>query len=134
MKNIIRNCLATTGLTLVILAAIASIYQAKFLCINTVYQAFIVNIIIQVGLVLLQKLENKYFIFEIFLEIGYVLVVLAISGFLFGWYSSIPLWVLILMGITIYAISCVINIMRINEDLEFINNHLKLLKQSKNND
>lgn len=134
MKNIIRNCLATTGLTLVILAAIAWIYHANFLCINTVFQSFIVNIIIHVGLILFQKLETKYFIIELFIEIGYVLAVLAISGFLFGWYSSTPLWVLILMGISIYFISCFINIMRINEDLQFINNHLKLLKQSKNND
>ena len=132
MKKLIVNCLATTGLTLITLAVIASLYQAKFLCINSIYQCFIVNIIMHVGLILLQKFESNYFVIELTIEIGYVLGLLIVSGFFFKWYSSIPVWVLILMGIMVYLLSCFLNIMKINDDTVFINKQLKLLKAQKN--
>jgi hypothetical protein len=132
MKKLIVNCLASTSLTLITLAVIASLYQAKFLCISSVYQCFIVNIIIYVGLILVQKFESNYSLIEFMIEIGYVLGILVVSGFFFKWYSSIPLWVLILMGIVVYFLSCLINIIKINDDIAFINKQLKSLKAKKN--
>lgn len=125
MKKLIRNCFTTTGLTLVILAVIASLYQAKCLFVNSVYQSLFVNIIIHIGLLLLKKFESKYYIIEFIVNIGYVLVVLIGFGFLFKWYSSMPMWLLSLMGITIYLIGCIFNIFKINDDISFINTQLK---------
>jgi hypothetical protein len=132
MKKLIINCLATTGLTLIILAMIASLYQAKFLCVSSVYQSFLVNIIIHLGLILVQKFESKYFIIEFIVEIGFILGLLVTFGFLFKWYSSTPLWVVILMGIVIYLLGCLVNIMKINDDISYINKQLKLTKARKN--
>lgn len=132
MKKLIVNCLASTGLTLITLAVIASLHQAKFLCISSVYQSFVVNIIIYVGLFFMQKFESNYFVIELIIEIGYVLGILIVSGFFFNWYSSMPLWLLILMGIVVYFLSCLINIIKINDEMAFINKQLKYLKTKKN--
>jgi len=132
MNKLIVNCLATTGLTLITLAVIASLYQAKFLCVSSVYQCFIVNIIMHVGLILVRKFESNYFVIEFIIEIGYVLGLLIVSGFFFKWYSSTPLWVLILMGIVVYFLGCLLNIMKINDDMAFINKKLEFLKANKN--
>lgn len=130
MKNIVKNCLATTGLSLVLLAIVATLYHARFLFIMSVYQTLLANIIIHLGLILLQRFESKYFMVEIAVEIGYVLVVLILSGHFFGWYSSTPLWVLIVLGIAVYFIGCFIGIFRMHTDVEHINLQLTLRKDS----
>ncbi|MHC1748341.1 MAG: hypothetical protein AB9856_08120 [Cellulosilyticaceae bacterium] len=125
MKHRIKNCLLTTCLSLLSLAIVATLYSAQFLCIATIYQVLFANVLIHLGLTLFQHFESKYFIVEIALEMGYMLVVLILLGFLFGWYSSTPLWVLIVMGITVYVIGGCIDIFRLNNHLDSINDHLK---------
>lgn len=66
---------------------------------------------------------------EIAVEIAYVLVVLILSGYFFGWYSSTPLWVLILLGIAVYMIGCFIGMFRMRTDVEYINHQLDLRKE-----
>ena len=129
MQRLIKNILATTGLTLITLAIIATLHHAEFLFVRSVYQSFLANIFIHVGLLFIKKYENKYFYIEIFLEISYVLCLLIIAGFLFQWYSSTPIWIIVLMGIGIYIISSLVNIININDDIASINIQLK----SKNN-
>lgn len=129
MKSIMKNCLATTGLSLVLLAFVATLYHARFLFIVSVYQTLLANMIIHLGLVLLQRFESRFFMVEIAVEIGYVLVVLILSGHFFGWYSSTPLWVLIFLGIAVYAIGCFIGMFRMRTDVEYINHQLDLRKE-----
>lgn len=121
MRLQIKNCLATTGLSLVLLAIVATLYNAHLLCIESIYQVFASNVVIHIGLVLMNRFESKYYLLEILIEIGYILLVLAIFGSLFNWYSSTPIGVLILMGIIIYIIGSFIDIFRIRSDVKFIN-------------
>ncbi len=129
MKKLIKNTLATTGLTLIILATAATIYHAELIFISSIYESFLANIIIQTGLILVHRFESKYFCIEILFEIGYILSVLIIAGFLFSWYSSTPIWIVVLMGVGIYFISCWINMIRINSDITVINQQLKAKKE-----
>lgn len=122
MKHKVRNCLATTALSLLLLTIVASFYQADFLCIETVYQSFGANVLIHLGLTLLQKFESNYCIVEILVEIAYTLTILIV----FGWYSSTPLWVLILIGIAVYLIGSLIDVFRIQNEVALINRQLKL--------
>ncbi len=131
MKKIISNCLATTALTLIILTIVASLYKANFLCLSSVYQVLFVNILIHISLILLRKLENKYFLIEVAIEIGDIVVILLVFGFIFKWYAYTSIWVVVLIGIAVYIIGCFINIIKINNDISFINNQLKLLKAKK---
>lgn len=125
MKKNITNCLATTGLSLILLALVAILYNASLLCIETILQIAGANILIHAGLNLLKFFESRYFLVEILLETGYVLAVLFIFGAIFGWYSSTPPWVLILMGISVYFIGGLIDIFQVNKDIKIINRQLK---------
>lgn len=129
MKNLIKNILATTGLTLITLSIIGTIYRAEFLCINSVYQSLLVNIIIHLGLLLVQKMESTYYFIEILLQVFYVLLVLIPAGYLFDWYGSAPLWIIAIMGILIYVFSCFLNIFKVNYNVAVINNQLINLKK-----
>lgn len=131
MKTLIKNCLATTGLTIVLLAVIATFYQARFLLVDSIFQSFAVNALIHAGLILVRKFESIFFLVESLLEIGYVLLILIPACFLFGWYSSTPLWLVILMGIIVYTAGCFINVLRINNDINFINKQLQIRKRRK---
>lgn len=124
MKNAIRNCLITTGLALILLAIVATIYNGQVIFIESIYQIFIANTVINIGLAFIKQFESKYFLIEIFMEIGSVIVILIISGFVFDWYSSIHVWILIIMGIVVYLIGIWIDVFRIKNDIRFINNQL----------
>jgi hypothetical protein len=128
MKILIKNILATTGLTLITLAIIGTFYRAEMLLISSVYQSLLVNILIHLGLLIVQKMESTYYFVEILWQVVYVLLVLIPSGYLFGWYCATPLWIVVIMGIVIYGFSCFMNIFRTNSDVAFINNQLKHMK------
>lgn len=130
MKRMIRNWLATTGLSLLLLAAVAALYGGCAIFIVTVFQAGLANLIIHLGLELLRRFESSYFLVEIGVEVGYVLAVLVVSGSLFGWYESTPLWVLIFMGIAVYVIGCLVDVFRIRSDVDLINRQLQLRRKT----
>lgn len=129
MKSKIQNVFAITGIALVLLSVVAKLYGGRFLCIETVYQVFAVSVVIQVVLVLLKKFESRYFMVEILLEIGAVLGLLLVAGVFFDWYSSIPVWVLVVMGLLVYLIGCVIDMFQIQNEVKTINRYLEKQKE-----
>ncbi|NLL70653.1 MAG: hypothetical protein GX238_05910 [Epulopiscium sp.] len=128
MKKLLTKILATTGLTLITLATIASLCGGKFLFISSVYQSLAVNVIIYLGLNIIQNIESEYFIIDVFRDVTFILFILT-AGYLFDWYKSTPLWVVIIMSVIIYVISCFINIVKVTDDIAFINNQLEINKK-----
>lgn len=129
MKNLIISILTTTGLTLIILAIIGTMYGAEFLLISSVYQSLLVNIIIHFGLLFVRRMESTYYFIEILWQVFYILLVLIPLGYLFDWYCSTPLWMIVFIGIVIYAFSCFVNIFRVNSNVSAINDQLKSMKK-----
>ena len=129
MKQSIKNCLATTGLSLILLAAVATLYHARFLMVAAVFQTALVNVVIHAGLILLKRFESRYFLVEIVVEIGYVLSVVIIGGYFFDWYGSTPIWVLAVMGTIVYVTGCAIDIWQVKSDVNVINTQLRLRKR-----
>lgn len=129
MKIQIKNCLAATGLSLILLGITATLYNASFLCIESIFQIFAANILIQIVLYLFRNFESQYFLVEICMEMGCVLLILIVFGFLFNWYSSTPIWVLMLIGVSVYLIGSLIDIFRVKNDVAYINRQLKLNKE-----
>ena len=125
MKSKIQNIFAITGIALVLLSVIAQFYGGRFLCIETDYQVLGVCTAIQLVLMLLRKFESPYFIVEILLEIGAVLVLILVSGAVFHWYDSLPAWVLVIMGVAVYLTGCAIDIFQIQNEVKMINHYLK---------
>ena len=67
---------------------------------------------------------------ELFAEIGSTLAVLIVAGYWFNWYESIPIWVLIIIGIVVYLVGCLIDMFQITNDIRFINDQLMKRKNA----
>ena len=133
MRKGIINIFATTGISLVLLSIIAMCYSAELICITTVFQVFLVNIVAHLILIYLSKTEIKYLAVEIVIEIGLIIILSLLFGAIFHWYTSTPIVVLIPMSITIYVISIVLNILRMKQDADEINKLIQINKQDRKN-
>ena len=131
MKRYAVNILATIGLSLITLSIVALMFHASFLEIASVFEAFIVNIIIHIGLLFVKKIECKYTVVESALDIGFIVTVLVVCGALFSWFTSTPIWVLIIMAVVIYLLSIALNLFRMKQEANEINALLQ--KRNKTN-
>lgn len=129
--KLIKNTFTLTGLTLVVVTLSYSVRGATWLYMPTVYECLLANAIIQAGLSVISKFDSKYAIIETLLNITLVLAVLIVCGYVFSWYSGMPLWLLILIGIGVYCIGSFLDAIRINDDIAFINRELQ--KRNKEN-
>lgn len=125
MKKTAVNILCSTGITLIVLAVVATMFGAQFLLINSVFQCLIANIIIYIGLRCTQRFESSYAALEYALDIGYTIAVVLISGAAFNWYTSTPVFILIIMSVTIYLICILLSVIQMRQDIEEINELLK---------
>ena len=125
MKRFAVNVLATTGISLSILSIVALCYNAECLYIKTVFQVLEANGAVHLFLLLLHQFELKYPILEMTLEILIIIVALIIFGAIFQWFTSTPIWVLIIMGVVIYVVSLILNIMTMKQEAQKINTLIK---------
>ncbi len=130
MKKLIINIMASTGITLIVLAIIGTLFSAKFLFISSVFQSLGANIVIHLGFLLTSKFESKYAALEVALDIGYTIIVLTIFGAVFDWFTNgTPIWVLVIMAVLIYLLGLLISMYRMRVDINNIN---KLLRKRNN--
>lgn len=125
MKKISVNILCSTAVTLLLLAILGLVSGAQFLLINSVFQSFVVNIVIHIGLLFTHRFENRYAILEFMLDIGYMEVVVIIFGAIFNWYGSTPIWVLVIMTTMIYFVGVFLNMVQMRQEVEEINELLQ---------
>lgn len=125
MKKYMVNIFATTGISFIMLSVIALFFQAKCIYLQTVFQVLGANIVVHFCLIFLSKLEIKYAIVEIFLHIALIILLLAAFGAAFHWFTSTPIWVLVIMGFVIYIISTILNLFSIKREAREINALIK---------
>ncbi|HOQ16652.1 MAG TPA: hypothetical protein PLL17_06670 [Defluviitaleaceae bacterium] len=130
MKEKIKNCLASTALSLILLCVLASIYEGRYLCINTVYQVFLANIILHLTLSLLARFESSYFLVEISVEFALFITIALIFAAIFDWYSSTPLWMLLFLCSLVFLIANIIDLYKMSNKLTYINKQLKDLREN----
>jgi hypothetical protein len=128
MKRVIGNIMFTNSITLIILAIFFIILKIEtFPAINIIY-AFIINIIINVGIYYIQKIECRYIFMEYLLDICFIFTVLFISGLILNWYSFFPIWIIPIMVFIIYPSVLLISTAKTERDTKRIN---KLLQKRK---
>jgi len=125
MRKLIINIMATTGITLVMLAIIGTLYGASLIAIRSIFESFAANVVIHLGLFLTRKIESKYVLLEAALDIGYIIVVAISFGAVFNWFSSTPIWVLVIMAVVIYFAGVLLSMIRIREEINTINRLLQ---------
>jgi hypothetical protein len=129
IKRIIVNIMVTTGSALMLLAFFAVIIGSKTVYVHTFFEILGANIVIHCGYIFVKKFESTYAVLEFFLDFSYLVVVLVVFALIFDWFSSIPVWYLVIMAIVIYAFGFFINIVRMKKDADELN---ELLQKHKN--
>lgn len=104
MKKMILNILATTGLALVVLSLVATLYDGTLICIETVFQVLGLNVVAYIGLHVMDLAEYRYAILETVLKLAYIILLVLAGGYVFRWYQNLPGVVLILMTIAIFVV------------------------------
>lgn len=125
MKKLFLKILCSTALTLILLGIIGTFLGAEFLLISSIFESLAANIIIHLGFIVTNRFESKYTLLESALDIGYAIMVLTVFGFIFNWYSSTPIWILIFMAVLIYFIGLFLNMCRVRKDVKIINGLLQ---------
>ncbi len=121
MKKISVNILCSTAITLILLALLGTFFGAQFLLIKSVYQSFLVNIIVHIGLFFTHKFESSYAILEWTLDLGYAIAVVIIFGAIFSWYSCVPIGILVVMTIVIYFAAIFLSTVQMRQEIKEIN-------------
>lgn len=121
MKKIILNIMATTGISLVALALIATLYDGTLICIDTVFQMLGLNIVIYIGLYFMDYMEYRYALLETGLKLIYIILLVLISGFVWDWYNNLSGVVLILMTIGIFAVCVCLDMISLLSEVKTIN-------------
>lgn len=114
---------------MVLLSVIALCFQAECIFVQTVFQILGANIVFHSGFLLISKLEMKWPFAELFLNIAMIIILLLVFGSLFNWFSSTPVWILILMGLVIYIISAVLQLFSMRQDAQEINTLIRERKE-----
>ena len=121
MKKNIVNILATTGISLLLLSVAALLFHASCIYLETVFQAFGVNIITHLGIMCIKKIELRNIFIEMVLEITVIVFVLLVFGRLFQWFTSLSFLLLVCMGVVIYIISLFLNLLQMKQEAKEIN-------------
>ena len=121
MKKIILNIMATTGISLVALALVATLYDGSLICIDTIFQVLGLNVVIYIGLYFMDFIEYRYAILETGLKLIYIILLVLISGFLWRWYSNLPGVVLVLMTIAIFIVCTCLDAISLISEVKSIN-------------
>ena len=121
MKKILLNVMATTGISLVALALVATLYDGSLICIDTIFQVLGLNVVIYIGLHFMEFIEYRYVILETGLKLIYIIVLVLISGFLWRWYSNLPVVVLVIMTIAIFIVCVCLDVIGLISEVKSIN-------------
>lgn len=129
MKRVFKNIFTTTGLSLILLSLIAALFGAEFLFVKTVFQVFLLNAVVHLILLFMHQMEIKYLAVEAALEIILTVALSLVFGAIFNWYTSTPVFVLVLMSISIYMISIILNILHMKQEAYEMNELIQLIKK-----
>lgn len=125
MRKFMVNIFATTGISILLLSMTALLFQAKYICVETVFQVLGTNIMVHIGLNFLGKLEMKDTILEIALDLALITGMLVVFGSVFHWYTSTPIWILVVMGVVLYIVSSLLHLLCMKREAQEINALIK---------
>ncbi|MCM1496109.1 MAG: hypothetical protein NC089_09975 [Bacteroides sp.] len=119
------NIFVTTGISILLLSIVALFYKADYLYLNTVFQVLGANIIVHLGLVLIHRIQIKYVVLETVLDVILIIGALLAFGIIFDWFTSTPIWVLVIMGIIMYMASLLLNLLQMKKEAKELNALIK---------
>ena len=127
MRKAVTNFFATTGISLILLSLFALYFQAHWLLLVTIFQVFLVNILIHLALLTRQKWEFQQELVESLLDLVIIEGIIYSLSFPFHWNAS--LWVLLSIGLIIYLISRLLDLFYLGQEAQEINSLIKKRRQ-----
>ncbi len=121
MKKFMINAFATTGISLIMLSFVALAFHAKCIYLETVFQIFVVNVLSHLLIILIRKMDFRSNCLEMTLELISLESELLIFGWLFHWFTSVSVAILVIMGGMIYVISLFLNLLQMRQAAKEIN-------------
>lgn len=121
MKKVLLNIMATTGISLVVLSLVATLYDGSLICIDTIFQVLGLNVVIYIGLYVMEFAEYRFAIMETGLKLTYIIVLVLISGLIWGWYNNLSVTVLVLMTIGIFVVCVCLDAISLISEVKSIN-------------
>ena len=115
------NAFATTGISLIMLSFVALAFHAKCIYLETVFQVFVVNVLSHLLIILIRKMDFRSNCLEMTLELISLESELLIFGWLFHWFTSVSVAILVIMGGMIYVISLFFNLLQMKQAAKEIN-------------
>ncbi|MFM1626195.1 hypothetical protein AB6P14_02800 [Streptococcus mutans] len=127
MRKAVTNFFATTGISLILLSLFALYFQAYWLLLVTIFQVFLVNILIHLALLTRQKWEFQQELVGSLLDLVIIEGIIYSLSFPFHWNAS--LWVLLSIGLIIYLISRLLDLFYLGQEAQEINSLIKKRRQ-----
>ena len=121
MKKMIMNILATTGIALVALALVATMYDGTIICVDTIFHVLGLNVVIYIGLHFMEYIEYRYSVLETALKLLYTLILVLTGGKIWGWYTNMPGVVLVIMTIAIFVVCVLLDAISLLGEVRSIN-------------
>lgn len=121
MKKFMINAFATTGISLIMLSFVALAFHAKCIYLETVFQIFVVNVLSHLLIILIRKMDFRSNCLEMTLELISLESEILIFGWLFHWFTSVSVAILVIMGGMIYVISLFLNLLQMKQAAKEIN-------------
>lgn len=115
------NAFATTGISLIMLSFVALAFHAKCIYLETVFQVFVVNVLSHLLIILIRKMDFRSNCLEMTLELISLESEILIFGWLFHWFTSVSVAILVIMGGMIYVISLFLNLLQMRQAAKEIN-------------
>ena len=119
MKKILTNIFATTGFSLILLAVIAVFFGVQWLLLITLFQVLLANVLIHLSLFIRQKWELQSVFFSAVTDIVIINGIVFLLSAVFSW--NVGNWVLLLIGLMVYLISCLLDLFYLNQEAHEIN-------------
>lgn len=134
IKKVIVNVLATTALSILLICLVAIIKGFTLMEIAAPFEIFLVNLLAHIGFILFDKIDMKYKIINYSVMLIYLIGIIVGFGYLFKWFVINEIWVVCVVGVAVFIIALVIDIIKINREANQINSSLRELRKRNNHD
>ncbi len=112
IKRFIVNVLATTALSIFLMCLVAIIRDFTLMGIFVPFEILLVNLLAHIGFVIFDKINMKYKILNYIVMLIYLVGIIVGFGYLFKWFVVNEIWVVCVVGVAVFIIALVIDIIK----------------------
>jgi hypothetical protein len=132
LKNFIKQCLLIFSLIIIMAFFVPALVSNKWDDFIVILEFLLVTVVARLGLLLINKYLNGHRYVEIGLELVMLLTVVFAFGWVFKWYTLEYIWIIPAMVIPAYLIGNVLDIIKMRQDVAYINQQIQFRKKRLN--